>query len=176
MEKDLEFSLEPWRLELAPSLARYADNRKIAEKLRDSFPNPYSLEDAVAFITSCLDGKMEQGLMRAIVINGEAVGSIGLTLGSDIYCRSAQLGYFLGEPFWRRGIMSAAVGLICQKGFETLEIERIYAEPFLHNTASRRVLENNSFNLEGIKRCSICKNGQIYDSCMYAITRTISLD
>lgn len=110
-----------------------------------------------------------QGQMcRAIVADGKAVGSISLVLGSDVYRRSAELGYWLGRPFWRRGIMTAAVREMCALGFETWEILRIHAEPYAGNAGSRGVLEKAGFTLEGILRNSVCKNGEILDSCVYA--------
>ena len=101
----------------------------------------------------------------------EAVGSIGLFLGSDVYRRSAELGYWLGEPFWGRGIMTAAVETMCREGFAAWGIVRIHAEPFARNAASRRVLEKAGFALEGTLRRSVYKNGEMLDSCIYALVR-----
>ena len=108
---------------------------------------------------------------QAIVVDGEAVGSISLTLGSDVYRRSAELGYWLGEPFWGRGIMTAVVTAMCREGFGTWDIVRIHAEPFARNAASRRVLEKAGFTLEGTLRQSVYKNGEMLDSCIYALLR-----
>ena len=108
-------------------------------------------------------------MCRAIEVDGEAAGSIGLFLGSDVYRRSAELGYWLGEPFWRKGIMTKAVQLMCEEAFRRYKLVRIYAEPFSTNLASRGVLEKAGFELEGIKRKSIFKNGCIQDSYLYAV-------
>ena len=105
------------------------------------------------------------------MVDGEAVGSISLTLGSDVYRRSAELGYWLGKPFWGRGIMTAAVTAMCRDGFGTWDIVRIHAEPFARNAASRRVLEKAGFTLEGTLRQSVYKNGEMLDSCIYALLR-----
>jgi len=92
-------------------------------------------------------------------------------LGSDVYRRSAELGYWLGEPFWGRGIMTAAVETMCREGFAAWDIVRIHAEAFARNAASRRVLEKAGFALEGTLRRSVYKNGEMLDSCIYALVR-----
>lgn len=165
------FSLRPWRETDAASIARYADNPRIAANLRDAFPNPYTLADAEAFVRGCIAQEGTRRLCRAIVVDHEAVGSIGIFPQSDVYRKSAEIGYWLGEPFWRRGIMSAAVERLCREAFETSGIVRIYAEPFARNLGSRRVLEKAGFTLEGTLRRSVCKNGEILDACVYALVR-----
>jgi ribosomal-protein-alanine N-acetyltransferase len=110
-------------------------------------------------------------ILRAIDIDGIAVGSIGIFLKDDVYCKSAELGYWLGEPFWGKGIMTQAVKQICKMAFEKYDIVRIFAEPYADNTASRRVLEKAGFRLEGILRKSVYKKGQIMDSCIYALIK-----
>jgi len=166
-----DLSLRPWRLSDAADVARYANNEKIAANLRDVFPSPYTREDAAAYVESCIQNEGRGQLYRAIEMDGEAVGSISLTLGTDVYRRSAELGYFLGEPFWGRGIMTAAVAAMCREGFGTWDIVRIYAEPYARNLASRRVLEKAGFTLEGTLRQSVCKNGEMLDACIYALIR-----
>ncbi len=166
-----DFTLRPWRKGDEDALARYADNPNIAANLRDVFPSPYTREDAAAYVESCIQNEGRGQLCRAIVVDGEAVGSISLTLGSDVYRRSAELGYWLGEPFWGRGLMTAAVTAMCREGFGTWDIVRIYAEVYARNTASRRVLEKAGFSLEGTLRRSVYKNGEMLDSCIYALLR-----
>ena len=166
-----DFTLRPWRREDDASIARYADNEKIAANLRDIFPWPYSRQDAADFVAGCVRNEGRGQLCRAIVVDGEAAGSIGLFLGHDVYRRSAELGYWLAEPLWGRGIMTAAVTAMCREGFGTLDIVRIHAEPFARNAASRRVLEKAGFSLEGTLRRSVYKNGEMLDSCIYALLR-----
>lgn len=166
-----DLSLRPWRLSDAADVARYADNEKIAANLRDVFPWPYSRRDAVSFVEHCVRQEGRGQLARAIEVDGAAVGSISLTLGSDVYRRSAELGYWLAEPFWGRGLMTSAVAEMCREGFETWDIVRIYAEPYARNLASRRVLEKAGFTLEGTLRQSVCKNGEMLDACIYALIR-----
>ena len=123
-----DFTLRPWREADAASIARYADNAKIAANLRDVFPCPYAPQDAATFVESCIRQEGRGQMCRAIEVYGEAAGSIGLFLGSDVYRRSAELGYWLGEPFWGRGIMTAAVETMCREGFAAWDIVRICQE------------------------------------------------
>ena len=168
-EQKMEFTLETWKKEHIPSVAKYADNEKIAGRLRDSFPYPYTEDDAEWFVQDCMEKEGITQLARAIIVNGEAVGSITVMLNDDVYCKSAELGYWLGEPFWRKGIMTKAVQLMCEEAFRRYKLVRIYAEPISTNLASRGVLEKAGFELEGIKRKSIFKNGCIQDSYLYAV-------
>lgn len=168
----MRIDLRPWRPEDAGSVARYASNPKIAANLRDVFPYPYTHKDAIDYIESCLKADPARQLTRAIAVDGEAVGSVGAFLGSDVYRKSAEIGYWLAEPFWGRGIMTRAVIWICREAFDAFDIVRLYAEPFARNTGSRRVLEKAGFRLEGILRQSVCKQGEILDSCIYALTRS----
>lgn len=167
----MDFTLRKWNLSDALDVARYANNEKIACNLRDGFPYPYTEENAISYIESCMVGNDAEKLCRAIAVDGEAVGSIGVFLGSDVYRKSAELGYWLAEKYWGKGIMTQAVKLICAEAFEKLDVARIYAEPFGHNLGSRRVLEKAGFTYEGIMKCGVCKNGIIYDYCMYALLR-----
>ncbi len=162
------FVLRPWETGDIPSVQRYADHAAVARNLRDAFPHPYTLADAQWYVDSCMNANEEVQLCRAIVIDGEAAGSVGVFLKGDVYCKSAELGYWLGEPFWGRGIMTAAVRQICEEAFARYDIVRIFAEPFARNTGSRRVLEKAGFRLEGILQKSVCKDGVIGDSCIYA--------
>ena len=163
--------LRPWRMSDAADVVRYADNPRVAENLRDLFPSPYTLADAESFIAACLEAGGRGQLCRAIDVGGQAVGTISLTVGRDVYRKSGELGYWLGEDFWGRGIMTAAVQRIWQEGFERFDLVRIYAQPYACNTASRRVLEKAGFTLEGVMRRGVYKNGQVQDYCMYALLR-----
>lgn len=167
----MKFTLRKWQESDAPSVLKYADNKKISDNLRDVFPHPYTLADAEFYVKDCAQNSEEAQLCRAIVIDGEAVGSVGIFVQNDVKRKSAELGYWLGEPFWGKGIMSAAVSQICAEAFETFDIVRIYAEPFAHNAASRKVLQKSGFTLEGVMKNSVYKNGEIFDSCMYALLK-----
>lgn len=167
----MNFTLRPWRMEDASTIVPYADDPLVAQNLRDVFPTPYTLADAEGFVRSCIEREGEGQLCRAILVDGRAVGSIALFLGEDVYRRSAELGYWLGRPFWRQGIMTAAVKEMCGLGFGVWDIVRIHAEPYARNAGSRGVLEKAGFTLEGVLRNSVYKNGEILDSCIYARLR-----
>lgn len=167
----MDFTLRPWRLEDAPAIVPYADDSLVAKNLRDVFPSPYTLTDAESYVRACVEQEGQGQLCRCIEVDGEAAGSIGLFLGNDVYRRSAELGYWLGRPFWRQGIMTASVKEMCALGFAAWDIVRICAEPYAHNAGSRGVLEKAGFTLEGIKRRSVFKNGELLDSCVYARLR-----
>ena len=166
----MDFILRPWRREDVPDVLKYANNDKIARNLRNIFPYPYIRTDAETFIESCIAADETHQLFQAIEVEGRAAGSIALCRGGDVYALAAELGYWLAEDFWGKGIMTRAVQQICEEGAERWEdLLRIYAEPFAHNTASRRVLEKAGFTLEGVLRKSVCKRGRVCDSCMYAL-------
>ena len=168
----MDFILRPWRREDAAAVAEYANNEKIARNLRDVFPYPYTLADAESFVDSCLGADGSCQLFRAIEVEGRAAGSIALCRGSDVYVRTAELGYWLAEDYWGRGIMTRAVQQICEEGFTRWDdLVRIYAEPFAHNAGSCRVLEKAGFTLEGVLRQSVFKRNEVCDSCMYALLR-----
>ncbi len=163
--------LRKWRSEDAPAIARLADNPKVSANLRDVFPYPYTLQDAVDYAAFCIGADEEKQWIRMIEVDGQPAGSVTLTLGGDVYRRSAELGYWLGEPYWGRGAMTQAVRAACREAFARWDIVRIYAEPFARNAASRRVLEKAGFTLEGVMRAGVCKRGEILDYCMYALLR-----
>lgn len=147
-------------------LVELANNPKISINLRDGFPNPYTLADAENFLEKYAG--LESSQIFAIEYRGDYVGNIGLHKGTDVYRKSAEIGYFLGEPYWNLGIMTKAVNLICDFGFKNMDIVRIHAGIFEFNPASMRVLEKCGFKKEGVFEKSIIKNGAIYDEFRYA--------
>ncbi len=167
----MEFTLRPWRPEDAESVAQLADNKKIASNLRDLFPHPYTPDNARAYIAKCILADETKDILYAVDIGGRAAGSIGVFKKDDVYRKSAELGYWLGEPYWGKGVMTRAVYLMCRIAFSRLDIVRIAAEPFERNKASRRVLEKAGFELEGILKKNVFKDGVLGDSCVYARIR-----
>lgn len=165
------FLLRPWQIKDVPAVASAANNIKIAENLRNTFPYPYTAEDAQCFVNDCVSRGEEGQLTRAIVVDDRVVGSIGVFVQTDVYSRSAELGYWLAEEFWGKGIMTQAVRLMCREAFEKFDIVRIFAEPFAHNQGSRRVLEKAGFTCEGTMRNGVYKNGSVFSYCMYSILR-----
>ena len=122
-----EFQLRKWELSDAESLTKHANNKDIAHNLSDFFPHPYHLQDAVGYIESTLKGS---SIVRAIVVNGEACGGIGLHPKTDIFRRNAEIGYWIGEKHWGKGIISEAIVQMIPLGFGELDIDRIYADTF----------------------------------------------
>lgn len=161
--------LRSWTISDSESLAQYADNQNIARYLTNGFPNPYTLEDAKLFIDK-VSGQNPTSTF-AIEVDGEAVGSIGLHPQSDIMCKNMELGYFLGEPFWGKGVITEAIRQIVDYGFKHFDVTRIYARPFGNNPASQKVLEKAGFVLEARIEKSIYKNGEFLDELIYAIRK-----
>ncbi|MDP1552324.1 MAG: GNAT family N-acetyltransferase [Methanobacteriaceae archaeon] len=161
--------LRKWEISDIPNLVKYANNPKIADNMRDSFPNPYTLKKGKEWLKIVDSDQYTHNF--AITLNGKAVGGVGLVIGKDIEKISAEAGYWLGEDYWGQGIVSSALGGLLKYGFHDLKLERIFSTPFDHNIASRKVLENNDFILEGILRKSVIKNENIYNKALYAITR-----
>lgn len=161
-------TLLPWQLEFAPSIAKHANDPLVAQNLRDSFPSPYTLENANDFIKTAISSGDTQ-FSRCIMVENEPVGSIGVFPLNDVYKKSAEIGYWLAREQWGRGIMTEAVLQVTAEAFALFDIVRIHAEVFSFNTASCRVLEKCGYAHEGTKRNSIYKNGRISDSEIYAI-------
>lgn len=155
--------LEDGDLEL---LAKYANNKKVSNNLRDGFPHPYSLDDAKNFMMM-VDAQNPKTFF-AIECQGEYAGNISLSPGTDVYRKSAEIGYFIGEPYWNKGITTKAVNLITNWGFENLDIVRVHTGIFEFNIASQRVLEKCGFVKEGVFIKSIYKNNELYDEFRYA--------
>lgn len=162
-------SIRSLRIDDAPSIQRYADNRKIWQNLRDIFPHPYRLRDAESFIRRV--SQESPSTVFAIATPKEAIGCIGLQLGEDVHRRTAELGYWLAEPFWGHGIVSQAVVAFTAYAFDTFPLDRVFAQPFATNRASIRVLEKAGFALEGCLRFHVIKDGKHHDALMYAKLR-----
>ena len=163
--------LRAWTLADAPALAKLINNKKVQDNLRDGLPFPYSEEDAKVFLSAVLASDPDQNLAFAIEADGELIGSISATRCANIHFRTAELGYYLGEPYWGKGFATEVVRQICDYIYRNTDIIRIFAEPFAYNTASCRVLEKAGFQLEGLLRCNAVKNGRTLDMKMYARIR-----
>ena len=150
----------------AVSLARHANDRDVWRNLRDAFPHPYTLDDARRYLATA--GGRTPPTSFGIVVDGEAVGNIGLHPRHDVERVSAELGYWLGRAYWGRGIMSDAVRAITRHAFTTLGLVRVFAVPFAYNAASCRVLEKAGYVLEGRMRRSAIKDGVVMDQWLYA--------
>lgn len=162
-------TIRAWRLDDAESLAKHANNRKVWLALRDLFPHPYTIQDAHEFLQQAINEQPTTNF--CIEVNGEAAGGIGIHLGQDVHRHTVELGYWLGEKFWRRGIMSKVVAAFTDFCFDIFPLRRIYAEPFANNPASARVLEKAGFVFEGRLKNKVIKDGKLLDSLLYAKTR-----
>jgi ribosomal-protein-alanine N-acetyltransferase len=165
-----DYILRDWRLADAPAIAKHANNRKIWLRLRDAFPHPYGIEDAKSFIAR-VSGS-QSIIAYAIATESDAIGSIGLVLGKDVHRFTAEIGYWLAEPFWGKGIMTDAVRLLSDWALHEMKLHRISAEPYSTNQASHRVLEKSGYFREGILRSSAFKDGQVLDQVVYSRTRS----
>ena len=138
-----------------PVLAQLANNKKIWLNVRDILPHPYTLDDAIFFFNLIKDEKPQVSF--AIEYEGEFCGMIGLMLQTDIYRLTAEIGYWLGEPFWNKGIVTKAVALITDYGFNKLGFVRIHTGIFEYNTASMKVLEKNGYKKDGCLKRALSK-------------------
>ena len=162
-------TLRPWRRGDEASLVRHAGNRNVWLNLRDRFPHPYTAKDADDWIAHA---SVQAPVMNfAIVVDGAAVGGTGLELGTDVFRRSAEVGYWLGEPFWGRGIATEVLRAVTDYAFATLDICRLEAGVFDWNPASARVLEKAGYTLEGRSRLAVTKAGRTGDRLLYALVR-----
>lgn len=162
-------TLRPWKTEDLDRLVVYANNFNIAKNMTDAFPHPYGRENGEAFLKMTASFSPQQ--IFAIEADGELCGSIGVFPQTDIMRKNAELGYWLAEPFWGRGIVAKAIPQMVDYAFRTFNIERIFARPFGTNTASQRVLEKAGFRLEARFEKTIFKNGEYQDELVYAIRR-----
>jgi ribosomal-protein-alanine N-acetyltransferase len=158
--------IRPWRRTDLDSLVEHANNRKIWLNLRDAFPHPYTPRAGRAFLRRMRTATPQTTF--AIAVDGRAVGGVGFVLHSDVERVSAEIGYWLGEPFWGRGIATEAVVAVTDHAIRTHELTRVFAVPFAWNTASCRVLEKAGYVLEGRLRRSVIKDGIITDQMQYA--------
>ncbi len=161
--------MRPFVAEDAPAIARYANNRAVWITLRDRFPHPYTLADAIAFLGVATTQQPPGDF--AIATADEAIGGIGLQRQSDVHRLSAEIGYWLGEPFWGRGIATRAVRAMTEWAFATTPLERLFACVFATNPASARVLTNAGYHFEGRMRRAVVKDGRILDQLIYAALR-----
>jgi RimJ/RimL family protein N-acetyltransferase len=163
MNKSIQ--IRPWQKQDAQALAAIANNRKIWNNVRDQLPNPYTVMDALQWMNHIKDQKPEQH--QAILYNGLVVGNIGCKLQEDVYRKSIEIGYFVGEPYWGKGIATEAIKLFVQHLIEKFQPIRIYAEVFAYNQSSMKVLQKNGFFLESIRRNAAIKNNEIVDDYVW---------
>ena len=165
--------LRKFHIDDKTNLAKLANNKKIFDHVRDLFPQPYSEKDAEEFIGSCL--RENPPTTFAIEYRQKLAGVISLTVQNDVYRKSAELGYWIGELFWNKGIATDAVNHIVAYAFNDLDLIRVYAGVFEYNKASCKVLKKCGFELEGILRKAVIKNDKLYDEFRYSIINSSRL-
>jgi len=163
--KSKEVKLRELHLSDKSQLAKLASNKNIWINLRDAFPYPYSESDAEYFINLVTEEKPKQNF--GIEYDGVLCGVIGIIIQKDVYRKSAEIGYWIGEPYWEKGIGTKAIELITNYGFVDLKLIRIHAGVFEFNTASMKALEKNGYKKEGISRKAIIKNDKVLDEHKY---------
>ena len=163
--------IRKWELSDATDLATALSNKKIQDNLRDGLPYPYTEQDGTDYISAMLSADENETFAFAITVDNKVIGSIGVFRQVNIHRQTAELGYYIAEEYWGKGIMTEAVKQICEYVFENSDIIRIYAEPFAYNAASCRVLEKAGFQYEVTLRCNAVKNGKVIDMKMYSLLK-----
>ncbi|WP_374950399.1 GNAT family N-acetyltransferase [Mucilaginibacter sp.] len=166
------FRLRRWQRDDAKELQRLADNPKIAANLYNRFPSPYTLADAAFFINLKID---EDPITSFVIeIGGRFAGTIGIEFRADVFERSPVIGYWLGEDFWGRGVMTEATKLMTDYAFNQFDIICLQTGVFSWNPSSMRVLEKAGYEKQGILKGVVFKNGQILDEHIYLKHRGIN--
>lgn len=153
-----------------PALASKANNEKVSANMTDEFPFPYGEENAKQFIERVKD--LNPAQIFAIILDGELAGAVGIHPQSGIMRMNAEIGYWVAEEYWGRGVATKAIAYIVEYGFKTFDIDRIYARPYGTNKPSQRVLEKNGFVLEAHIKGNILKRGERLDELIYAIRKS----
>lgn len=165
----MEYTLRPWKMDDLYTLVQHANNPKVSAFLTDRFPHPYTEDDARNFIE--MTGRDPFSTIFAIEVGGQAAGSIGIHPLQDIFRLNAELGYWLAEPHWGKGIMTLAVRQMVDYAFNHYDVNRVFARPFGNNHASQKVLEKAGFTLEARFEKTLIKNGELLDELVYALRR-----
>jgi len=159
--------LRAWRPRDLDSLVRHANNPNVAATLRDRFPFPYTRTAGRLWLKAAL--ALRPATALAIAVDGEGVGGVGIEIGQDVNRHTAELGYWLGEACWNRGIATAAVQGFIPWAAQTFGLQRMTAKVFENNPASARVLEKCGFEREGILRKNALKDGKLLDEWVYGV-------
>jgi len=171
MIKQSGVGLHKWEIEYASDLTAAVNNKKVLDNLRDGIPYPYTEKDAKEFIVATLAAEKDSQYAFAVTYDGRVIGSIGVFRREGVHRLTAELGYYIAEAYWGKGIMTEAVRQMWAYVFENTDIIRIFAEPYAYNKASCRVLEKAGFQFEGLLRQNVLKNGQPLDMKLYAILK-----
>ncbi len=167
----MECQIRKWSIGDAADLAEALNNKSIQNNLRDGLPYPYTESDAKNYINAMLNSDENSTFPFAITLNSKVIGSIGVFRKDNIHSRTAEIGYYIAEPFWGKGLGTSAVMQACKYIFDNTDIIRIFAEPFSYNNASCRILEKCGFEYEGTLRSNAVKNGKVLDMKLYSLIK-----
>lgn len=163
------YLIRSWQPDDEASLAAEMNNLAIWNNIRDAVPYPYTVEDAREYIASTR--RKPYPLDFAIEVDGKAVGGIGFEPQTDVERFNAELGYWIGESYWNRGILSDAVEVLTTYIFRHTTLERLYAQVYEHNRASMRVLGKAGFRKVGIMQRAAFKNDRFIDVHLYELLK-----
>ena len=166
----METVIRQWKNEDLQELVCQANNINVWNNLRNYFPHPYTEEHGKAWLEKVVDAL--PAINMAIEADGKLAGGIGLILNGDVYIKSAEIGYWLGEQYWGKGIATEAVRQMTEYAFYYFDLVRLYAEVFETNKASMRVLEKNGYYLEGVRRKAVFKNDVLMDDYIWVKLKT----
>lgn len=163
----MQILLRPWQQNDAELLVTLANNKKIWDNMRDYFPHPYTASDAKEWLT--LNADVTPVLNFVIEVDAQLAGGIGMLPKTDVYRNNMEIGYWLGEPYWGKGIATQSIALICDIIWKNHpHVNRIYAEVFENNKASMRVLQKNRFELESVRKKAVVKNNLMMNDYVWA--------
>lgn len=165
----MKVTLDYWHEKYIPNLLLYANNEKITDNVRDRFPSPYTEEDARAWVA--LNKDLRPALNMVILAEGRMAGAIGISVKDDIHRKNAEIGYWVGEPFWGKGIATEAVRLMVSYTFRNFDVTRIYGSTFHSNIASQRVLEKNEFIREARLKNALFKKNRYFDEVILSFLK-----
>jgi RimJ/RimL family protein N-acetyltransferase len=163
-----KLKLRAWKPEDKQELQRIANNVNVTKYLRELFPSPYTANDAERWISL-----NEMGLDETqfcIAYHDKPIGNIGIYIQRDVHKFTAELGYWLSEEHWNKGIITSCIKMVVPYFIDKFELKRIYATTFLGNESSSKALEKAGFQLEGILKKHAFKDGVDYDGKLYAYT------
>ena len=167
----MKIEIKKWQTSFAKDLSYALNNKRILNNLRDGLPFPYTENDALEYIDFILSSNENDTFAFAIVVDDKVVGGIGAFRQNNIHSKTAELGYYIAEEYWGKGIMTNVVKNLCAYIFENTDIIRIFAEPFATNLGSCKVLEKAGFTYEGTLKSNAVKNGVVIDMKMYALIK-----
>lgn len=167
----MKVTLKEWKIEDAADLAAALNNKKIQDNLRDGISFPYTKQDAESYIMSVQNADTNIQYAFAVTFGDKVIGSIAVFRKENIHRMTGELGYYIAEQYWGKGIMCEAIKKICDRIFTTTDIVRIFAEPFSRNAASCRVLEKAGFVYEGELKQNAYKNGKFENMKIYALIK-----